>query len=77
MSKVFEFLKAKADLSGDGNVDAADLKLAIALAQTDAEKLNKAATPLGAVLIAATVGVVLGVLGHMVWVWSLQLRIFA
>jgi hypothetical protein len=77
MSEVLEFLKAKADLNLDDKVDAADLRLAIVMMQADAEKLNKAATPLGVVLIAFVMGSIAGVLGHMAWSWWLTVRIFS
>ena len=72
MSKIFEALKLVADKNGDGRIDMKDVEIVQSLLQSDAAKANEKLTPAGAIFLSFVIGVSGGVLGHMGFVWALN-----
>lgn len=68
VEKVFQHLRARADLNGDGKIDAKDLESVEQLAKAEATQFVAERTPLGALSIAAISAFTLGVvLTRFLW----------
>ena len=60
-------LHAAADRDRDGKITRQDAQLVIEQLQAEATAATARATPLGALFIAALVGVLAGVFAHIIW----------